>query len=701
MILVIVESHAKAKKIGSFLGSGYRVMASFGHVRDLPSKQDPAPERYRNEPWARLGVDVDHDFRPVYVVPGSKARTVSELQAAAERAERVILATDDDREGESIAWHLAQLLNLKQPQRMVFHEITEAAIQKALASPRPLNMPLVGAQESRRILDRLVGFGVSPLLWSSVGARLSAGRVQSATLGALALQEEKRMAFVAAPYWRVTAVLRAPDAQGAPQDFQAQVLRFRDVPLSTPRSFGPDGTVTDGSRLLTPEEAEKLTAYLRGRDATVSGVTTEPYKSSPPPPFTTSSLQQAASVRLKLDPKTCMSLAQSLYEGGYITYLRTDSPALSDEATRAARALASSSYGSKTIPDVPRSYAAKSAGAQEAHEAIRPAGNAFRSPAELPVSPAEKTLYELIYTRTIASQMIDLRGNQTKALLSVGPLLLGSVGKVITEPGYTRAYHEDPETSTEQTLPPLAEQQAVPVVSAKAESKNTPAPKRFTEAGVIKEMERLGIGRPATYASTISTLTDRGYIRVLKRQVHVTLRGMLVWKYLRAHLPGLVDAAFTAQMEGELDLIAAGQLRRVAYLQDAWSAKIEPLIRSSTRATPRLDLPSSPGVHVSVARADDLRLHAANTPGVTVSGDLLPEQLTPENVKAALNGKALTPAASDAPGTADRAASRTADRADPAGKPKRAAKPSQKKESADRTAKRAAPGTPRRARKSA
>jgi len=652
---VIVESAKKARQIQQHLGSAYQVLACFGHVRDLPSSKEKAPEPYASQPWASLGIDVENDFRPVYIVPSSKKDKVKELQQAASRAGHVLLATDDDREGESISWHLTKVLGLKETQydRMVFHEITAEAIQKAVKQLRRIDFALVGAQEARRTLDRLVGYGVSPKLWNAIGGPQSAGRVQSVTLGILANIEHRRMQFVSAGYWRLSATCQT--AQG--ETFPAQVTRYKDKegrmqPLAKPKSYDAQGTVIDGSRVLTAEEAGKLKAYLEGRPATIKAVTVKPYTTTPPAPFHTSTLQQAASVRLKLDPQDTMKYAQELYDSGFITYMRTDSPSLSTEAMAAARAIAVQEFGPAAVPPSPRLYASKSASAQEAHEAIRPSGTTFRLPQSTDLSGPQLALYTLIFRRTVASQMSDLKGLKTEVDLLCGPVGLWATGQQVLDPGFTRVYAA--EASESGTLPSsLAAEQQVRLQDVKAEERQTPAPGRFTQASIIQEMERLGVGRPATFASTITTLADRGYTAVHDRKLHVTLLGLMVHRYLQQELPMLLDPAFTSRMEDDLDKISQKELNRTAYLNNTWNELLAPQIGQSSRRPPSIDLGGT-GVTLNVRPGGGFRdppvLHLKRgQQQVVLPTGLLPEQLTPDNVQRLLAGEQVKLKTSRAP----------------------------------------------------
>ena len=628
--LVLVESPSKAKKIAQYLGPGYQVRASMGHVRDLPAKKEDVPARFASLPWARLGVDIAHGFKPLYIVPKAKAAVVKELRQAAERAERVILATDGDREGESIAWHLAQLLQLRDPTRMTFTEITASAIQEAVQRTRPLDYRLVGASETRRVLDRLVGYTVSPALWDAIGPGLSAGRVQSAALALLAQRETARLAFVAAPYWRVTARI-------GKKAFTAVVTHVNGQALATPKDFGADGQPSPEVLLMTPEQAEKLVMFLNARPAVVQSVDEAPFSTRPPAPFTTSTLQQAASTQLKLSPKQTMDEAQRLYEGGYITYMRTDSPGLSDEATRAAREAAIAAHGPSSVPEHPRTYAPKTSGAQEAHEAIRPTGKAFRTPDDSGVPVRSLALYDLIYRRTVASQMTDLHGTRTQVTLTVGRVTLSASGRVITDPGFTRAYQDEAPDPDEQALPVLKEGETHPVKGAKADQRSTPAPKRYSEASLVRALERSGVGRPSTFASILSTLDQRAYTTVKNRQLVVTWLGLLVTQYLTRATPDLVNPSFTASMEGDLDRIAEGQLTRLECLTRTWSEQLARVIQGAPREAPTLTLPKLPGMVVGVRGGQPALF--SDRQWAPLPLDLLPEDFTLDLAQALLRGE--------------------------------------------------------------
>ena len=581
--LVIVESPAKARTISRFLGADYVVESSVGHIRDLPSKADEVPEQYKGEAWAKLGVDVDHDFAPLYVINPDKKRTVAELKKKLKNASELYLATDEDREGEAIAWHLLEVLKPKVPvRRMVFHEITQQAIEAALAAPRDLDQRLVEAQEARRILDRLYGYEVSPVLWKKVNPGLSAGRVQSVATRIVVERERERMAFVPAAYWGITAEL---DAVDAPDDttggrrFPAVLTAVDGQRLATGRDFDNRGQLTSRSLVLDQAAAEELVAALDGVQARVEAVERKPYRRRPAPPFSTSTLQQEAGRKLRFSSQRTMQIAQRLYENGYITYMRTDSVTLSSTAVRAARAQIRDRYGADYVPDQPRTWTGKVKNAQEAHEAIRPAGDTFRTPDEVKheLGAEERRLYELIWMRTIASQMPDATGERVAVRLAATTAdgrtcTFAASGLTITFPGFLRAYVEgsdDPEAElddAERHLPPLSEGQAAAIVELEAEGHETRPPARFTEASLVKRLEELGVGRPSTYASIISTIIGRGYVWRRGSALVPSFTAFAVVTLLERHFPDLVDYAFTARMEDDLDDIAAGEAESVPWL---------------------------------------------------------------------------------------------------------------------------------------
>ena len=581
--LVIVESPAKARTINKYLGDDFVVESSIGHIRDLPSTASEIPSDVRGEAWARLGVNVSEGFEPLYVIPAAKKAQVKKLRDKLKEASELYLATDEDREGEAIAWHLAEVLKPKVPvKRMVFEEITRRAITRALDQTREIDLRLVDAQETRRILDRLYGYEVSPVLWRKVKPKLSAGRVQSVATRLIVDRERARMRFVIAEYWDLEAALRT---QGEP----VGKLEARLVELSGKRvAIGKDFEETTGElkpgadvrRLLGPD-AEALAQRLRSATFSVADVTEKPFTNSPRPPFITSTLQQESARKLRFSAQRTMRIAQSLYENGYITYMRTDSSTLSDEALRAARTQARELYGDQFLPEQPRIYRSGSKNAQEAHEAIRPAGEVFRTPKSLAgeLDSDQLKLYDLIWKRTVASQMKDARGLRTTVRLEApagddGKAVFTTSGKVIQFAGYLRAYVEgsdDPEAELEdqeKILPPLKVGQQLTPEQIKALQHFTQPPARYTEASLIKELEERGIGRPSTYATIIQTIEDRGYVFRKATALVPTFTAFAVTQLLERYLPTLVDYDFTAQMEDGLDTIASGERDRVPWLHD-------------------------------------------------------------------------------------------------------------------------------------
>ena len=584
--LVIVESPAKARKISSYLGPQYVVESSRGHIRDLPRGAADVPAKYKGQPWARLGVDVDNGFEPLYIVTPDKRSTVTELRDALRDADELYLATDGDREGEAIAWHLLQTLKPKVPvRRMVFHEITEPAIRAAAANPRDLDQDLVDAQETRRILDRLYGYEVSPVLWKKVMPKLSAGRVQSVATRIIVERERARMRFVPASYWDVRAILDAGQ-DATPRQFGATLVAVDGTRLATGRDFGADGTVradgrADGTVLVLDEaSARRLAEALDGAALAVSSVEEKPYTRRPYAPFMTSTLQQEAGRKLRFTAERTMRVAQKLYENGYITYMRTDSTTLSDTAIAAARSQAAQLYGEKYVSPQPRQYTRKVKNAQEAHEAIRPAGESFRTPGEVAgeLQSDDFRLYELIWQRTIASQMVDARGT-TMSVRITGHAATGeecvfaASGRTITFAGFLRAYVEtvDEEAGgeaddAESRLPVLRVDQALTAASLEAAGHTTTPPPRFTEASLVKALEERGIGRPSTYASIINTIQDRGYVWKRGAALIPSWVAFAVVGLMEQHFRRLVDYDFTAAMEDELDGIAAGRAGRTSWL---------------------------------------------------------------------------------------------------------------------------------------
>ncbi|WP_328223774.1 type I DNA topoisomerase [Streptomyces sp. NBC_00310] len=579
--LVIVESPAKAKTIKGYLGPGYIVEASVGHIRDLPNGAAEVPEQYTGE-VRRLGVDVEHDFAPIYVVNADKKAQVRKLKDLLKESDELFLATDEDREGEAIAWHLQEVLKPKVPvKRMVFHEITKAAIQAAVANPRELNQKLVDAQETRRILDRLYGYEVSPVLWKKVMPRLSAGRVQSVATRLVVERERERIAFRSAEYWDLTGTF-ATGRAGDASDPSALVARLQSVDgrrVAQGRDFDSVGQLKGANILHLDEgDARALAAALENTRFSVRSVESKPYRRSPYAPFRTTTLQQEASRKLGFGAKATMQVAQKLYENGFITYMRTDSTTLSETAVAAARAQVTQLYGADYLPAQPRTYAGKVKNAQEAHEAIRPSGDRFRTPAETGLTGDQFKLYELIWKRTVASQMKDATGNSVTVKIG-GTASDGrdaefsASGKTITFHGFLKAYVEgadDPNAELddrERRLPQVAEGDALSAQEITVDGHATKPPARYTEASLVKELEEREIGRPSTYASIIGTILDRGYVFKKGTALVPSFLSFAVVNLLEKHFGRLVDYDFTAKMEDDLDRIARGEAQAVPWLK--------------------------------------------------------------------------------------------------------------------------------------
>ncbi|MFF0734055.1 type I DNA topoisomerase [Streptomyces chartreusis] len=579
--LVIVESPAKAKTIKGYLGPGYVVEASVGHIRDLPNGAAEVPEKYTGE-VRRLGVDVEHDFEPIYVVNADKRAQVKKLKDLLKESDELYLATDEDREGEAIAWHLQEVLKPKVPvKRMVFHEITKSAIQAAVANPRQLNQKLVDAQETRRILDRLYGYEVSPVLWKKVMPRLSAGRVQSVATRLVVERERERIAFRSAEYWDLTGTFSTGRA-GDPSDPSSLVARLQTVDgrrVAQGRDFDSLGQLKSANILhLDEANARALAAALEQTQFAVRSVESKPYRRSPYAPFRTTTMQQEASRKLGFGAKATMQVAQKLYENGYITYMRTDSTTLSDTAVAAARAQVTQLYGADYLPPQPRTYAGKVKNAQEAHEAIRPSGDRFRTPAETGLTGDQFKLYELIWKRTVASQMKDATGNSVTVKIG-GTAADGrdvefsASGKTITFHGFLKAYVEgadDPNAELddrERRLPQVSEGDRLGAEEITVDGHATKPPARYTEASLVKELEEREIGRPSTYASIIGTILDRGYVFKKGTALVPSFLSFAVVNLLEKHFGRLVDYDFTAKMEDDLDRIARGEAQSVPWLK--------------------------------------------------------------------------------------------------------------------------------------
>ena len=576
--LVIVESPAKARKIGGFLGDDYVVEASVGHIRDLPQRAADIPKEYKKIAWAKEGVNVEEGFEPLYVINPDKKAKVSELKALMKDADELILATDEDREGEAIAWHLIEVLRPKIPiRRMVFHEITKEAIQKAAEETRDLDYRLVDAQETRRVLDRLYGYRLSPVLWKKVMPRISAGRVQSVATRLIVERERERMAFISSKWWDLTAQCEA--------GFNARLLSLDGKRVAATNDFDANGGLKEKSvaniLLLDEAGANELVQSLTGKSLTVKSTEESPRTERPKAPFTTSTMQQDAGSRLGWGAQLTMRVAQRLYENGYITYMRTDSVTLSQSAIESARSSAKSLYGADYIPATPRVYEGKSKNAQEAHEAIRPAGETFRTPGELApeLSRDEFSLYDLIWKRTIASQMSDAKKMQMRVDFDVdtktgAAAIFRANGSVVTFAGFLAAYEEivedksgeDESAETDKRLPAMAVGDSIKVSNYICEGHETKPPARYTEPTLVKKLEELGIGRPSTFASIMSTIQDRGYVAKRGRALVPTFLAFSVTGLLEQHFGKLVDYEFTASMEEDLDRIANGEEDRITWL---------------------------------------------------------------------------------------------------------------------------------------
>ncbi|MCA5892177.1 type I DNA topoisomerase [Isoptericola sp. NEAU-Y5] len=669
--LVIVESPTKARKIQGYLGDEYVVEASVGHIRDLPQPSE-LPVDMKKGPYGRFAVDVDHGFDPYYEVYADKKAKVRELKKALKESDELYLATDEDREGEAIAWHLIQELKPKVPvKRMVFHEITREAIHRALENTRELDGDLVDAQETRRILDRLYGYEVSPVLWRKIRQGLSAGRVQSVATRLVVERERERMAFVAADYWDVSGSFAPTTGDDAGQAFKARLSGLGAERVASGRDFDDLGRlkVRTGVAHLDEAAARAVVAGLADADFAVRSLETKPYSRKPAAPFTTSTMQQEAGRKLRMSSRQAMRTAQALYENGYITYMRTDSPSLSTEATDAARRQAAELYGPEYVPGAPRLYASKNKGAQEAHEAIRPAGDAFRTPAQVAreISGDQFRLYELIWKRTVASQMADAKGSTASVRLAArltdaaGDLagrdaVFSASGTVITFRGFLAAYEEGtdvtedgaspPSSPRETRLPRMAEGDALDGTDLSAEGHATTPPARYTEASLVKALEELGIGRPSTYAATISTIQDRGYVRTKGQALVPTWLAFAVVKLLEEQFRWLVDYDFTAEMEADLDQIAAGDRDRVAWLTrfyfgdgtgDATGWGLRDIVQNLGEIDPVAinSIEIGEGIRVRVGRygpyVEDLAAEVAqgqNPPRASIPEDVAPDELT-------------------------------------------------------------------------
>ena len=639
--LVIVESPAKAKTISKYLGDDYEVLASVGHIRDLAEPKEIAAEKKKEHPsLAKFSIDVDNDFEPYYSISPGKSKTVSELKSALKGCDELYLATDEDREGEAIAWHLLEVLKPKVPvRRMVFNEITKDAIQEASRNTREINDNLVEAQETRRVVDRLVGYEISPILWRKINRGLSAGRVQSPAMRMIVERERERMAFVSAGYSSVTANLEESSIS-----FEAKLLSIDGKRLAGSKSFSEEGVLTADVLVLAPDAAEQLAEDLTGETLKVTSIEAKPSTRKPYAPFTTSTLQQEASRKLSLSAKQTMDLAQQLYQEGHITYMRTDSPSLSQQAINAARTQAAQLFGQEMVPDAPRAYGAKSKNAQEAHEAIRPSGDSFREPKELAGSLGAKALalYDLIWRRTLASQMADAKLSTTTVKFAASAqgkaLEFSASGTVVSYKGFMAVYEVIKEDDDEEQakLPTLAEGQAITAEEVIAKSHQTQPPARYTEASLVKALEERGIGRPSTYAAIISTIISKGYVIKQGSALVPEWIAFTVTRFLEQNFDHLVDYEFTAKMEGDLDKIALGELDRSTWLKsfyfgdDGLKATVEGLGDSDPRSINSFDIgggitlrTGKYGPYLELMEDEERRI-------VNIPEGLTPDQLTHE-----------------------------------------------------------------------
>ena len=603
--LVIVESPAKAKTIGKYLGSGFHVEASVGHIRDLPTKASELPKSAKGHPWSRLAVDTSNDYKPVYVLTKRGREQVKKLKALLKDAPELLLATDEDREGEAIAWHLVEALKPKVPvRRLVFHEITKKAIEASLTNSRTIDMDLVRAQETRRVLDRLYGYDLSELLWKKVRRGLSAGRVQSPAVRLVVTRERERMAFVSADYWAIKADIEVETGK-----FTADLVELNGKRVAIGRDFDAatgklKGTMVAKVALLDEKTAKALAAGLVNSSAKISDLQTKAFKESPFPPFTTSKLQQDANRRLKWPAARTMRAAQRLYENGWITYMRTDSVSLSNEAITAARNLVTKRWGANYLPATPRVYKSKAKGAQEAHEAIRPAGDAWKDPSKCTIGTDEKRLYELIWKRAVSCQMADAKGERmtvdTTATTATGQVgVLRARGKTYTFPGFRVAFvgTQAQEEGEDAIFPAMTKDMAATPTSADPTGKSTQPPARLSEATLVQRLEELGIGRPSTYAAIIETVQDRGYVFKKGTALVPTWAAFAVTRLMEDHFERLADFAFTAKLEDGLDHIASGTLKRERYLEDFYRADkvgLTPLIEAALEEAKPQDICSIP-----------------------------------------------------------------------------------------------------------
>lgn len=660
--LVIVESPTKAKTIAKFLGDDYVITASYGHIRDLPNSAAEIPESQKKKPWARLGVDVDSAFAPLYVVPETKKKQVAELKRLLKQASVVYLATDEDREGESISWHLLEVLKPKVPvKRLVFHEITKSAIAHAIENARDVDENLVRAQETRRIVDRLFGYSVSPLLWKKMMRGLSAGRVQSVAMRLLVERERERIRFRRANYWDLKATLAKDDAT-----FDAELTHVGGKRVASGKDFNPDtGKLVDGADVVHLDEAaaKALHAKLEAIGPGVESVESKPYTSKPYPPFTTSTLQQEASRKLRFSAKRTMAVAQTLYENGFITYMRTDSTTLSGEALSGARSLIAKEFGDGYLPAEPRVYKTKVKNAQEAHEAIRPSGEAFASPAAVKkkLGAEAHRVYELIWKRTLASQMKDARGTRVTVVVACDDARFRASGKTIEFPGYLRAYVEgsdDPHADLadkEKILPAMEAGDALAFRALEALGHDTQPPARYTEGSLIKELERRGIGRPSTWATIVEVVLSRTYAYKKGTALVPSFLASAVTRLMEDHFTNLLDYEFTARLEDDLDAISRGEADNLGYLNQFYFGNGHPGLKTLVdRGEEKIDPREVCGIEISTlddGRKVEVRIgrygpfltdgeHRASLPET-----LAPDELTAERATELLEEAARGPEA--------------------------------------------------------
>ncbi|TNE71810.1 type I DNA topoisomerase [bacterium] len=653
--LVIVESPTKAKTIKKFLPKGFLVDSSMGHIRDLPANAKEIPAKYKKEKWANIGINIDKNYEPLYVISSDKKKVVDRLKKQLGEVDELILATDEDREGEGISWHLLEVLKPKIPvKRMVFHEITESAIKDALENFREIDINLVNAQETRRIMDRLVGYTISPLLWKKLAPNLSAGRVQSVAVEVMVQRERERMRFVSSSYWDIIAQVQK---NGEKSTFKAELHRVNSERIANGKDFNAETGELDkkgGVRILNEDQAKALIEEIKTGDWQVISLEQTNQKRSPAPPFITSTLQQEANRKYGFSAKETMQIAQRLYESGYITYMRTDSTNLSSQAIQAARDAVVSIYGDEYLYKSVRSYSKKAKGAQEAHEAIRPAGTHFRTPQETGLANKEFKLYDLIWKRTMATQMADAVLNFTNIEIEAKTVKTSAVfkasGKQIVFPGFFRAYVEgsdDPEAALEDQesmLPQLLVGEKVTAKKVEPKGHETKPPARFTEATLVKALEKEGVGRPSTYASIISTVIDRGYVQKDGNALVPTFMAFAVTGLLEKHFPDLVDLQFTSDMEGKLDEIASGEQEMLNYLDGYFKGQkglLQQIEMQETQIDPqdarKIDLPihGLNDIQVLVGRYGPYVQKAGGTEAASTSlpVDLFPGDITPQKLE--------------------------------------------------------------------